>query len=74
MKGYARLKTASEYANISKSTLRNWIKDGLKYTKIRGTMLLKYSDIDNYINQFSDDPGIKSSAIVDDVINDLSFN
>jgi len=74
MKGYARLKNACEYADISKSTLRNWINDGLRYTKVKGITLIKYSDIDNYINQFSGDPGIKSSAIVDDVINDLSFN
>ncbi|MBF0449225.1 MAG: helix-turn-helix domain-containing protein [Candidatus Magnetomorum sp.] len=74
MRGYARIKTVCKYADISKTTLRNWIKDGLRYTKVKGIVLFKHSDIDNYINQYSDDSETKSTAIVNDVINDLSFN
>jgi len=51
MRGFARLKTACQYADISMSTLKNWIRDGLRPLKIKGVVLIKYADIDNFIEQ-----------------------
>jgi len=73
MQGFARLKTACEYADISMTTLKNWIRDGLRCTRIKGIVLIKYSDIDNYIDQFSKDLDIKASAIASEVMNDLQL-
>jgi predicted site-specific integrase-resolvase len=51
MQGFARLKTACQYADISMSTLKNWIKDGLRPLKIKGVVLIRYADIDSFIEQ-----------------------
>ncbi len=51
--GYGKIKQAAAYMNISVRTLRSLLQEGLPSYKLpTGCILLKYSDIDAFINQF----------------------
>jgi hypothetical protein len=41
MKGYARLKNACKYSDVSQTTMRNWFMNGLKFSKVKGILLIK---------------------------------
>lgn len=73
MKGYARLKNACKYADVSQTTMRNWFSNGLKFSKVKGILLIKLTDIDNYIAQYSKDSDRRASAIASEVLNDLQY-
>jgi excisionase family DNA binding protein len=50
MKGWLKPKAAAEYCDIGERTLRTWLKeDGLRSSKIRGTVLIKKSWIDKFL-------------------------
>ncbi len=50
MKGWAKIKYASEYAGVSPRTLRKWLKRGLKHSRLpSGTILIKYDAIDEFL-------------------------
>ena len=51
--GWAKIKTAAKYADVSDRTLRDWLKAGLRHSRLpSGTILLKYSWIDQYVASF----------------------
>jgi excisionase family DNA binding protein len=54
MSGFCKIKKAAEYTGISERTLRDWLKDGLKHSRLpSGTILIKYSWIDEYLESFA---------------------
>jgi len=54
VEGWGQVKKAARYAGISERTFRNWLKEGLKHTRLpTGTILIKYSYIDEYLESFS---------------------
>ena len=54
MEGWAKVKEAAKYAGISQRTFSNWLKNGLKHARLKtGTILIKYSDIDEYLDGFT---------------------
>lgn len=53
MDGWLRIRDASKYASVSERTLREWLRQGLKHSKIRGLILLKPSWIDEFIEGFA---------------------
>ena len=54
MDGWAKIKGASKYAGISERTMRTWLKEGLKFSRLpTGTILIKYTSIDQYLEQFT---------------------
>ena len=54
MQGWAKIKKAAEYSNISERTMRDWLKDGLKHSRLpSGTVLIKYESIDAYLESFA---------------------
>ena len=53
MQGWAKIKQAAKYAGISERTMRDWLKQGLKHSRINsGSILVKYDYIDEYLEQF----------------------
>ncbi len=69
-RGFAKVKTAAKYANISERTLRTWLKEGLPHFRPGGTILIAYRDIDAWMEQFRVD-GNKLDAVVDEVMEGL---
>ena len=54
MSGWSKIKTAAKYAGISERTMRSWLKDGLKHSRMpSGTILIKYNWVDEYIESFT---------------------
>ena len=71
MKGWAKVKVAAKYAGVSERTLRNWLKDGLKFSRLNsGTVLVRYDDIDDFLNSFAVSKS-KVDEIVDSVFKDI---
>lgn len=72
MKGWANVKNAAKYADVSERTVRNWLKEGLKHSRLNAkTIRIQYSDIDDFLEQFQVDGHIVDN-IVDSVFSDLS--
>jgi hypothetical protein len=54
VQGWAKIKTAAKYADISPRSLRSWLKAGLEYSRLSsGTILIRYSSIDKFLEGFS---------------------
>jgi predicted site-specific integrase-resolvase len=50
MKGWGKIKSASEYAGVSPRTLHKWLKRGLKHSRLpSGTILIRYSAVDEFL-------------------------
>ena len=39
-------------AGVSERTFRKWLKDGLHHSRVRGTILIHYSWIDEYVAKY----------------------
>jgi excisionase family DNA binding protein len=53
MEGWACIKKAAQYADVSVRTMRDWLKEGLKHSRLpSGTIRIRYSDVDGYLEQF----------------------
>ena len=64
MKGWANVKNAAKYADVSVRTLRDWLKEGLKHSRLNAkTIRIRYSDIDEFLQQFQ-----ASDHFVDDIV------
>jgi hypothetical protein len=54
MDGWTKIKKAAEYSGTCERTMREWLKDGLKHSRLpSGTVLLKYEWIDDYLESFA---------------------
>jgi excisionase family DNA binding protein len=52
-RGWAKVKEAAKYAGVSVRTLRDWLKDGLRHSRLStGTILVAYAAIDEYLVGF----------------------
>lgn len=52
--GWAKTKDASKYADVSESTFRKWLKQGLCFSRLpSGTILVQYSEIDKFLSQYA---------------------
>jgi excisionase family DNA binding protein len=69
-RGFAKVKTAAKYANISERTLRTWLKEGLPHFRPGGTILIAYRDIDLWMEQFRVDHS-RVESIVNEIVEDL---
>lgn len=71
MEGWGKIRPAAKYAGISERTLRAWLQQGLRYTRLpTGTILIRFSAIDEFLESFvvnEDQVG----RIVDEVFKDL---
>jgi excisionase family DNA binding protein len=52
-RGWAKIKEAAKYAGVSVRTFRDWLKDGLRHSRLSsGTILVSYGAIDEYLMGF----------------------
>ena len=53
MNGWCRIKIAAEYAGVSVRTLEDWIRQGLKVSRLpTGHRLIKYEWIDEFLERY----------------------
>lgn len=68
MNGWAKIKPAAKYAGISERTFRDWLKKGLKHSRLpSGQLLVRYSAIDEFLDRFAAD-GNRTDVIVDQIM------
>ena len=66
-RGWAKVKEAAKYAGVSVRTLRDWLRDGLRHSRLStGTILVAYTAIDEYLVGFE-----VSRNQVDDIVNEV---
>jgi hypothetical protein len=71
-RGYGKVRSAAKYSGgVSVRTLKNWFKDGLPHFRLStGTILVAYSDIDSWLEQFRVDHS-KVDVLVDEIVEGL---
>ena len=70
-KGWAKVKGAAKYAGVSERTFRDWLKDGLRHSRLStGTILVAYAAIDEYLVGFEVNEN-QVDDIVDEVMQEL---
>jgi hypothetical protein len=53
MEGWASIKIAAKYADVSVRTMRGLLKRGLKHSRVSSGMIrIRYSDIDEFFMQY----------------------
>ncbi|OEU66544.1 MAG: hypothetical protein BA863_19490 [Desulfovibrio sp. S3730MH75] len=69
MKAWGKIKTIAERSDVSPRTVRTWLKDGLPHCKVRGTILIKFDQLDAFLERFTvdDDQVVR---IVSEVLNE----
>ena len=69
-RGYAKVKKAAKYAGVSERTFRDWLKDGLRHSRVRGTILISYAALDEYLMDFEVRDN-QVDEIADEVVKEL---
>ena len=71
MEGWANIKNAAKYADVSERTLRTWLKEGLRHAKLpTGTIRIRYDAVDAFLEQFADSQH-QVDAVVDQLFSEL---
>lgn len=71
MKAWASIKTAAVYADVSPRTVRSWLKEGLKHSRLpSGTIRIKLEDLDEFLSQYAVD-GNEARARVDGIVEEV---
>jgi hypothetical protein len=71
MQGWAKIKRAAKFADIGERTMRAWLKQGLKHSRLStGTILIRYSDIDDWLESFAVNED-QINQMVDEICRDL---
>lgn len=71
--GWAKVKDAARYSGVSERTFREWLKGGLRHIRLNtGTILIKYSWLDAWLESFEDDGGELVDELVASVMEDFS--
>ena len=69
--GWIKIKNAASYSGVSERTFRNWLKLGLKHSRLpSGTVLISYRAIDEFLKKFEGNEN-QVDKIVTDVCKDL---
>ena len=70
---YFDLKSLSEYSSLGVPTLRDHIRsEGLPYFKVKGKILVKQSEFDEWLESFRVDANSQLREVVDSVINSMN--
>jgi hypothetical protein len=52
-RGWCKPSTGADYADVSLKQFRSWLRNGLEHSQLpNGRILVKYSAIDRYLEQF----------------------
>lgn len=66
--GWGKVKAIAHYAGISQRTLRDWLKKGLRHSRLpSGAILIQYAAVDQFLTAFEVEPGSQIDQIVDEV-------
>ena len=53
MKGWAKIMPASQFAGVSPRTMRKWLKEGLRHSRLpSGTIIISFDAIDEFLSSF----------------------
>ncbi len=65
---WMKIKTVAQYADISPRTAREWLKRGLKHSRLpSGTILVKREWIDGYLEKYSG-----GDDVVDGIVKEMT--
>ena len=70
MRGWGKVKSCAAYADTSPRTFRDWLKMGLPHSKVRGTILVEYHQLDEWLRGFAVDTN-QLDRLVDEVLQDF---
>ena len=71
VKGWGKVKTSANYCDTGERTFRDYLNNGLKHSRLpSGTILVKFSDIDAYLEKFAVQANV-TDKIVNDVMKDF---
>ena len=68
---YFDLKNLSTYSNLAIPTLRDYLKTGLPHYRLKGKILIRRSDFEDWLEQFRVDSGSELSGMVDDILEQM---
>ena len=72
LRGWLKVKEAAVYCDMSERTIRSWLKDGLRHSRLRsGTILIKVEWIDEFLERFEAQEN-EVDRIVDEVVRGLN--
>ena len=66
MKAWGKVKTIAERSDVSPRTVRTWLTDGLPYSKVRGTILIKFDQLDAFLESYS-----VSDSQIDNIVEEV---
>ena len=70
-RGWAKVKEAAKYAGVSERSFRDWLKNGLRHSRVSaGMILVSYAAIDEYLVSFQVNEN-QVDNIVDEVMREL---
>ena len=69
--GWGKINDGAEYAGVSPRTFRSWLKQGHKHSRLpSGRILIKFEDIDDFLDQFEvREPN--NSQKLDDLVDEI---
>ncbi len=66
MQGWLRVKDVPGYAGISERTLREWLKQGLRHSRLpSGMILIKREWLDGFLEQYADQTNAVDALVVE---------
>ena len=69
MQGWFKAKSAAKYCGVGERTVRAWLKeDGLRSSRVRGTILIKREWLDEFIEQHEVGRRNDLESIVDEIV------
>ena len=71
MDGWGKVKNIASYAGVSERTIEEWLKHGLKFTRMpTGLRLIKYAWVDEYLEKFVGSIN-RTEKMVDEIFSSL---
>jgi DNA-binding transcriptional MerR regulator len=71
MTGWAKIRSAAAYAGVSPRTLRKWLQQGLRHSRLpSGTIIISLAAIDEFLSSFEVETN-KLEQIVDEIAEEL---
>ncbi len=67
MSEWLRIKAAAKYSKISERTIRTWMKEGMRHSRIGHTVLIRSDWIDEYLQEHED----RSQSEIDAIVNEF---
>ncbi|MDY6987954.1 MAG: helix-turn-helix domain-containing protein [Thermodesulfobacteriota bacterium] len=68
--GWMRVKSAAHYIDVSERSLRNYLKEGLRHARFRGSVFVKKDWLDEFLEAFEVDHENEADRIAEDVFSD----